>query len=217
VILNGLINYWPINADLKDYIGSSDMSPGTDLETNGSVGFGADRFSDPSGAIYLNNGYYTVPPGVYFSGDFTILAWVKEVSYMEGSRLIDFGNGPNSDNVIAAICDVHSEMPRPRIFVGANYNNASDHFPSAVIKLNEWYHLAYVLNGTNMTMYINGENVGSQDSMIPAYIVRSSSFIGRSNWYPGDQDANAYFDEIKIYNRALSPDEVAYDMTVSSL
>jgi len=190
------------------------MSPGTNMEPGGSVGFGPDRFSNPYGAIYLNIGYYTVPPGVYFSGDFTILAWVKEVSYQGGARLLDFGNGLDSDNVIAAICDMDSEMPRPRIFVGIDYNSASDYFPSAVLQLNEWYHLAYVLNGTNMTMYINGENVGSQDSLIPAYIVRSSSFIGRSNWYPGDQDANAYLDEIKIYNRALSPDEVAYDMTV---
>jgi hypothetical protein len=97
VFENGLTNYWPILNDLRDYIGSANMTPGT-VSVNGTVGFGIDRFNNTDGAILLNNSYYTLPTRVYFSGDFTILAWVKLISYSSNSRLIDCGNGPSSDN-----------------------------------------------------------------------------------------------------------------------
>ena len=45
-------------------------------------------------------------------------------------------------------------------------------------------------------------------------VQRSSNFIGRSNWYHGgtDQDADADFDDLKIFNRALSQQEIKIHM-----
>ena len=42
-----------------------------------------------------------MPPGVYFTGDFTVIAWVNVKSFQLYSRIIDFGNNnPNKDNII---------------------------------------------------------------------------------------------------------------------
>lgn len=93
------------------------MTPGT-VNVNGSVGFGLDRFNNTDGAILLNNSYYKLPTGVYFSGDFTILAWVKLNTYSSNSRLLDCGNGPSSDNVLATISNGNSGKPFVRVFNG---------------------------------------------------------------------------------------------------
>lgn len=45
--------------------------------TNGSVSLNYDRYSRPNSALILTGvGFYTLPPGTYFSGDFTLVAWI---------------------------------------------------------------------------------------------------------------------------------------------
>lgn len=217
VITNGLINYWPINDDLRDYIGSADMEPGSDLVANGGVGFGPDRFGNPTGAINLNTGYYTVPPGVYFNGSFSVLAWVKIKVFTSWSRLFDFGNGSFSYNVVGSYSDGTSGSPVGEIYSGGMYEV---HF-STSLSLDAWNHLAFVYNNSQnvgtFSGYINGVLSTSSYNNIPppSNVVRMNCYIGRSNM-AGNPDANAYFDEIKIYNRALNASEVNYDMTVST-
>ena len=50
--------------------------------------------------LWLNEGYVTVPPGVYFNGDFTVSAWIKVIKFGGYQRVFDFGNGPNKENVM---------------------------------------------------------------------------------------------------------------------
>lgn len=216
IITDGLINYWPIENDLTDYIGSSNLSPGTNLVEGGSVSFGKNRFNQTNSSIYLNNGYYTISPGgVYFNGDFTVLAWISVVNYVGFSRLIDFGNGPSSNNIIISFTDSTSGKPLVQLY---SDNTAGNKLTSSIpLSLNNWYHLGVVLSGTNLYIYENGIEVASQsNAFIPQNVMRSSCFIGRSNWYPSDADANAYVDELKIYNRALSLSEIQFDMSLSN-
>ena len=47
-----------------------------------------------------------------------------------------------------------------------------------------------------------------------ANVVRDSNFIGRSNWFlNGDKDVDADFDNLKIFNRALTQKELQLEMT----
>jgi hypothetical protein len=46
-------------------------------------------------------------------------------------------------------------------------------------------------------------------------VFRNSNFIGKSNWN-ADPYANAGFDELRIYKRALSATEINADMATSS-
>jgi hypothetical protein len=204
--IDGLQNYWPINGDMRDYIGQSDMSVGVNAE------LGPDRFDNPQSALYLNNGYCTVPPGVYFNGSpFTITAWVKEVQFGYVSRLLDFGNGYDIDNIVLTI-SAHTTLCPFMLTFNAGTNDPSI-YASSCLSLGEWTHLAAVFDGSNGLVYLNGTPGASQSSASPQNVLRQNCFIGRSNWLSwGDQDADAYFDDIKIYNRALSADEIRRDM-----
>lgn len=84
----GLINYWPIVNDLQDYISTSDLSPGQ-LDASETVGFTQDRFNNTNGSIFMNPGYYTLPPGIYFGSQYSFLVWVKVIAFNNYSRVID--------------------------------------------------------------------------------------------------------------------------------
>ena len=67
-----MIHHWSFNGDLKrDEIGIAHLYD----EVN--VTLIQDRFGKSNSALKLNNGYLKIPSGIYFSGDFTITAWVK--------------------------------------------------------------------------------------------------------------------------------------------
>jgi hypothetical protein len=77
----------------------SDVVGGANLYGGSNYSFTFDRFCSANSAIYFNKGYLQVPEGVYFSGDFTVTAWIYLKSYQSYSRIFDFGNGRISDNV----------------------------------------------------------------------------------------------------------------------
>ena len=64
------------------------------------VEFVEDRFGKPNSAIRFSDGYYQVPPGVYFNGDFTVALWVKINVRIQWASIIDFSIGCYTDNVI---------------------------------------------------------------------------------------------------------------------
>jgi hypothetical protein len=78
--------------NLTDVIGGAYLFGGSNYS------FVPDRFCSLNSAIYLNKGYLQVPAGVYFSGDFTLTAWIYLKSYQSYSRIFDFGNGEGKDN-----------------------------------------------------------------------------------------------------------------------
>jgi hypothetical protein len=72
----------------------------------------------PGSALNLNGstGYILATNNVWFSGDFTVEAWVFVRSYNNWSRLIDFGNGPDNQNVYVALSAGTSGKPAMGVF-----------------------------------------------------------------------------------------------------
>jgi len=201
--IGGIINYWPMN-NLIDLIGGANLFGGS------SYSFVPDRFGVANSAIYFNHGYLQVPAGVYFSGDFTVTAWIYLNSYQLNSRIFDFGNGPGSDNIGLAFSGTSSIM----YGIDIKGNSELDIHTSSMISLNQWYFIAYVLSGTTGCIYVNGNQVINGPLHIPNNITRTNNYIGKSNWLE-DSNADAIYDEIKIYNQALSSIEISNQYSVS--
>ena len=53
--------------------------------------FGTDRLGNPNSALYLNDGYLTLPPNIYFNATdgFTISLWFKYVTTKKWQAIID--------------------------------------------------------------------------------------------------------------------------------
>ena len=215
---NGLINYWAFNKNVvKDSVGNKDLVNGFNAALT------IDRFGIPDSALSLTNGYYQVPAGVYFSGDqFSFMAWVKIRTIQQYSRLIDFGFLGGGNVVMLSLSD--STSGKPYLYFQSGGLDIVG-FSTKALDIGKWQHLACVYSFPFYSIYIDGVETtapGSRTnlaSFILTNIERTSNFIGRSNWYNNplgkDLDANSDFDDLKIFNRALSPKEIQFEMNNS--
>ncbi|MGC3960615.1 MAG: DUF5011 domain-containing protein [Verrucomicrobiota bacterium] len=205
---SGLLGYWRMDEGIGTNV--------TDLTGHGYTATlsgnplwtvsGADLvLPDPAYGINLtgtNNEYLKLTNGVWFNSDFTVEAWVYARSYNNWSRLFDFANGPDIHNVFLALSGGTGGVP----IMGVYTNNIGtlSFAANTQLPLNQWVHLACTLSNTTGTIYINSVNVGSGTLNRPANVVRTNNYIGRSN-YAGDANANAVFDEFRIWNVARTP------------
>jgi hypothetical protein len=200
-----LINYWPMS-NLTDLISGANLFRGSNYS------FTSDRFNSPNSAIYLNQGYLQVPEGVYFSGDFTVTAWIYLKSYKNNSRFFDFGNSESSNNIGLAMSGLTSQI------YGFIMKDSSvlQIQTSSIINLNEWYFISFVLSSTTGYIYVNGSQVVNGTLYVPNNLQRTSNFIGKSNRaVDSNICADAIYDEFKIYQGALSSTDIMNEYQIS--
>jgi len=91
--------------------------------------------------------------------------------------------------------------------IGGGAENCCDAWsPEGSLRLNRWHHLAMTYDGSVLRFYLNGEEAAST-------VVNKRRVPGTTPLHIGRRQAGyAYFggiiDEVRLYNRALSPEEV---------
>ncbi len=149
--------------------------------------------------------YATLPSGVYFNGDFTIECWVYPKSFPNWARIIDFGNGAGSNNILFGYTYGTSHKPGLGIEGGVLQSTAT-------LPLNQWSHIAATFSGGIGTIYVNGVAAGSGAFSTPVNVTRNLNYVGRSNW-GGDPDADAVYDELRIWNVARTQAQIQSAMS----
>jgi hypothetical protein len=100
-----------------------------------------------------------------------------------------------------------SAHPDAQVSIGGEQNAAG---PSS-LPLNAWSHLAAVYDGQTLRLYVNGNLAASKPQTGSAEVSSGALRIGGnsvwSEWFKGA------IDEVRVYDRALSVDEVKQDMT----
>jgi hypothetical protein len=141
-----------------------------------------------------------VPPAVWFSGSFTVEAWVYPTATQNWGRLIDFGNGVGN-NVIVGVSRFATGRPFLDIRLGQRGGNFIE--SSRALVNNRWQHLAVSYDAATQTgrIYIDGELVGQGSLPIPNAIVRNNNYVGRSNW-TADRFYSGRMDELRIWSVA---------------
>ena len=79
---------------------------------------------------------------------------------------------------------------------------------SQALKLGEWSFVTAVLRGNNGYIYINAQQTASGPMTRPRNVVRTKNYIGRSDIYPHEPNADAVIDDLRIFNRALDLNEI---------
>lgn len=196
---SSLTNYWPINNDLIDLIGGATF-------TSTTPGWSLNRFNTSGGASRVNSvsNYLKLPSGVYFTGDMTFMGWVYMFTCSGYMRYLDCGVGTS----YTVMLSLSGSVCYPYINFGSNK-------PVSVSwSTGKWHHAAMTVSGTTAQFYMNGVSSLTTSVTPPANVTRTSCYIGKSNW--NDPYANASFDEIKIYNRALSAAEILADLNLGT-
>ena len=199
-----LKHHWPMNGNGNDIVG------GAHAIEQVNIGSTSDRFNSPNKAMIFASGYFTLPAKSYFTeSDFTVTAWVKVSRYSFYARIIDFANGPDSDNVVLTFFETTGK-PEAIMLNGSIRKYASS---TTVLSLNTWWHVSFVFERNTMYIYRNGIIIATTTSVPQAQnLTRSKSYIGKSNW-AGDEDFIGVMDDLRIYHKALTANEIMQVMS----
>lgn len=202
---------WPINNNLRDVAG-------TNSHLSGCAQFTYNRELRQDSAIsfveedQLAARYLTAPANVYFTGDFTITAWVKLNMITRWATLMDFANGQESDNVYVSL--TNESMPVLYVYLDDNNGTFIEATSSSQILEGVWTHIGVTLSARSLSLYLNGRLDSVWEicaSCIPRNVMRRSNFVGWSNY---EKDAFWYslklldFSDLRIYDKPLNATEM---------
>jgi PKD repeat protein len=143
-------------------------------------------------------------PSLDLTTGMTLEAWVYPQGSLAGWRSIVMKEQPGTDVYYIESLDGKA--------VGDVYVAGSTHhiYAATAMPLNVWTHLATTYDGANLRLYANGVQVASQ--ALTGIIQTSTSPLrigGNSMW---GEYFQGLIDEVRVYNRALSPTEIQLDM-----
>ena len=145
-----------------------------------------------------NNDYLTLPNSLGYTNQVTAFAWFKS-------------NGTPAGNYHIVMGGQELEISIPtngqiRTGVYTNTRYVSNHGSGLVD--GQWHHIGFTFDGSTKKSYIDGRFVGQQTGISGTLV---SSFAGRRIGQFGTNATyflNGYLDEVKIFDYALSDDEI---------
>ena len=144
----------------------------------------------------------------------TLSAWVYVNEFSTGTyqgRIISKRSWPN--NSYDLVTGIRNGTPIAGAgFYGQNgiVGVTSTDYP---FETNKWYHLAATNTGTVQKMYINGIEIAVTNvNTGPIVATNVPLWIGQFSNNHEDAAFNGQIDDVAIFNRALTPEEVQYNM-----
>jgi hypothetical protein len=221
-----LIAYYPFN--------NNSAIDSSGLGNNGTV-FNttpvADRFGTANAAFHFDgaSSYISVKDNLYlrlYETDFTQNAWVKLDDYNASYGSVVIGKRIPGVANAGYTFSIGGYTTTPGLFTNGTVNfgpgggTGNNAYGTKIVTLNQWHMITCIYSYANqtITIYVDGvlDNV-SVNIAAPNASVGANVYIGRDD--PTSTD-NGYFiegtlDDIRIYNRAITPKEVQklYNLT----
>jgi hypothetical protein len=176
----------------------------------GEVTLSANGAYDP--ASYVDFG---TTAAAFGTGDFTVAHWYQTTFSGDGNLGDILGNRVDSSGGTFFSARLHSEgYVTFEIDDGANGDTYASASTSATVNDGAWHHLAYVRQGTTVTIYVDGVASGSDSAGQVADVADAStaSFrIGRTlpNCCGNFLTVPAAFEDLRIYDSALGASDIA--------
>ena len=154
------------------------------------------------------NDWVTVPDAnaLDLTTGLTMSAWVNPVAVGSSWRTV-LMKEQTGGLIYALYAGEGAGKPGSHVFTTSEFRTAGP----ANTPLNTWTHLASTWDGVTLRMFVNGAAVGSQ---AVGGTLRTSTGVlrigGNGVW---DEWFRGLVDEVRLYNRALTPAEIQGDMT----
>jgi hypothetical protein len=183
-----------------------DAGHGNDGVAEGAKWSPAGRFG---GCMVFNgtNDRITVPDSasLNLSAGMTLEAWICPIGSLSGWRSVMMKEQARGA-AYYLYANTQYERPGTSIFVGSEVLQIGGERPA----MNAWTHLAATYDGAAQRLYVNGREVARRPQQGAIQAAPGLLQIG------GNTVWGEYFmgriDEVRIYSRALSADEIARDM-----
>jgi hypothetical protein len=190
--LDGIVSWWHGDGDFDDAVGSNDGTNGGSVAFVAGIDNQAFSFNGGAGSAV------EVPddPSLMMTTAVTIDAWINQTAL--GGRIVDKATVNWFDGYLLDIAG-----DRLRMFIGTDSIMSNDPVPAGVFT-----HVVGLYDGHNVAVYINGalsaEHPTDLTSLNPNTLpLHIGSDSGGGSMFPG------IIDEPRVFNRALTADEVA--------
>lgn len=206
-LTNGLVAYYPFNGNANDASSNG---------YNGTV-YGAtlapDRFGQPNQAYHFDGSsrIFIANSDLVSGSALTLAAWIKPDSLSSNWMNVISPGTQNSYELGVATNSAQAFLDF-RFGAGTISVNSA----AGALQTNTWIHLAMVYDGTKITLFVNGVAVSSVPASSSLYQDPEAILnIGAYQYYYAGTVYNDAFggfvgsiDEVRIYNRALSNQEI---------
>ena len=206
-INDGLAGYWSFdeikgNVVLDESENNNDGEMWEPIETVGYSGL-ALNFDGVDDSIYINN-----DPSLNFHdiNKFSLSIWVKrEGSLVSGSEgLISKSTGTPKNAGYRLFINVDDTLSLE--IRNKDPSGGYDIFSNSKIDLNKWYHLVAIWDGIISKLYINGV-LDNSETFNDVIVADDDKGLELGNHY-STHSFHGAIDEVRIYNRVLSNDEI---------
>ncbi|MHB1534616.1 MAG: LamG-like jellyroll fold domain-containing protein [Acidimicrobiales bacterium] len=138
--------------------------------------------AETGAAFNGTNQYVSLPSGFsWLSGGFTIEGWVEPSTASSWARVIEFGTGAGTNNVLFSAGGPGGTDLALGIWNNGAYQNFVE--PN-VLTLDSWQYVAATVQpGGTATLYLNGTVLATTTMTVaPASVTYTQNAIGKSNW-----------------------------------
>ncbi len=200
-VTSGLIGWWKL-----DEVASSSAA---DSSGNGNTAFAVSGPITSTNAVcntgfFFSGNYLTNNSSSFtLTGDFTLSCWLNTSSVASFLSLIT-KRGANS---FFSNYEFGMTSHLLRLTMGNSTNNGLINLDSALnVNDGKWYHCVAVMSGTNASLYVNVTNFTTVG--IPSRTTTSNPLNIAAREPNHDINYTGALDDVRIYNRALSSNEV---------
>ncbi len=135
--------------------------------------------------------------------EFTLSAWVFSPNAGSRNTIVSKVN-PNRDFVLSIFDG------KPAFHFNVNFDEYYFCFSPDPLPLNQWVHIVATFDNGTMSIYVDGELKNTR-VVTEATIGWTGTDLEIGSFHDGSEPFEGFIDEVKIYNRALSAEEVATD------
>jgi hypothetical protein len=190
--------FYPLNVNAHEHLGLY----------NGTLQNGATITNEPGrGNVLQLDGhanYMLVPdPAANCS---TIAAWVKWNGGAVWQRVFDFGTDTTNYFFLTPL----ASSGKMRFAITTTSNGGEQQIEAATaMPTGSWCHVAVTLDGKKGVLYLNGNPVGTNSSLMirPWQVLAKNNYLGKSQW-PADPLFSGEIGSFRIFGRALSGAEI---------
>lgn len=192
---NGLVAHYPFNGNANDVSGN-----GNNGTNNGAI-LTTDRFGNVNSAYSFDGAssfIKLINENNFYLTNFSISFWMKQNS--EGTQMLFANDG----YLLGYNCYIIGK----KIGIQLGNNVWSSFNVTEDIDITKWNNITYTYNGVVLTIHINNKEVLYYTFPVGVKYGNNKVEIGR-NSYLLDQYFDGKIDDVRIYNRALNPNEIS--------
>jgi len=194
-VLNGMVDWWPGEGNANDLIGTN----------NGTLAGGVTFAPGEVGQAFVFDGsdYVSIPDALSIdalTNAMTVEAWIKVTQF-------------SSQDWISIICKGDTSWQLRRYSTSSTLSFWTDGLSNPELEGNrnindgQWHHVAGVYDGTNKYIYVDG-TLDVSEPATGTIAVNTQPLLLGDNAGALQRNFDGLVDEVSIYNRALSAQEI---------